>query len=133
MEKIKKAIESLENKDNIYFLAISIATFLIAINRFYEPFFIIIFYSFIYLLINDNKINTEKENKQTNNKVILFIQKVFLKIISPLYGNFLFFILPQLCLTIFQIPLKLLHSGSLKRSLVMVLVIFITYFYMAVN
>lgn len=126
-------IKTVKNKNNTCFFVFSLATFLISINRFYEPFFIIVFSSlFIFLFMNEEKIILQQE-KSKKNTVNLAIERIFLKIISPFYGNFLFFIFPQLCFSLFQLPLKLLHNGSSRRSLIMILVIFITYFYISVR
>lgn len=61
------------------------------------------------------------------------VNNFFIQILAPFYGNFLFFILPQIIFDSIQILLKIFHTGSIRRISMMILLISITYFYIMVS
>lgn len=48
---------------------------------------------------------------------------------GPFYGNFLMYRMPQIIVTIFELPLRLFHNGSIQRSLLFIIVSLATYYW----
>jgi hypothetical protein len=49
---------------------------------------------------------------------------------SIFYANFLFYRLPQLIISLFQIPLRIFHTGSIQRSLLFIMVLMASYYWL---
>jgi len=49
---------------------------------------------------------------------------------SLVYANFLFYRLPQLIIGLFQVPLRIFHTGSIHRSVLFIVLLIATYFWL---
>lgn len=62
--------------------------------------------------------------------LVRFCAETSATIISPFYTNFLLYRLPQFIVTIFQIPLRLFHNGSIQRSLLFIITMLASYYWL---
>lgn len=138
---IKSYILFLTNNKNFYLfkLVSLISSFIILYKYFQNHFlenlkyfnyyvFIALFLYVLFLLLK--KYNLNKINILTY--IFKFINNFLTQILVPFYKSFLFFILPQMIFDFFQLFLKLFHTGSLRRSMMMILIMSLTYFYIMV-
>lgn len=49
---------------------------------------------------------------------------------SIVYANFLFYRLPQLIISLFQMPLRLFHTGSIQRSVLFIVLLMASYYWL---
>lgn len=133
------------NNHNFYFFKLisvitsSIILFKYTQNNFlqtliYFKFYYLLFIIFLCLLLLFNKYfyNLNKYLLYKLKHIFNLANNFIIQIVVPFYSSFLFFILPQVTFDILQLFLKLFHTGSLRRSLIMVLLVSITYFYIVV-
>lgn len=62
-------------------------------------------------------------------RLVTFSAEASVKFISPFYTNFILYRLPQFLVTILQIPLRIFHNGSIKRSLLFIIVSLTAYYW----
>jgi hypothetical protein len=62
-------------------------------------------------------------------KFIDLMSNLSSNIIGPLYGNFLLLRIPQLIIALIQIPLRLFHNGSIQRSVLFIVIMVLSYYY----
>ena len=55
--------------------------------------------------------------------------KFLTNLINHFYSGFLFYYLPQISITIMQIPLRLFHNGNIQRSLIFAAIMLVGYVY----
>lgn len=58
------------------------------------------------------------------------LSNIFAHIIGPLYSNFFLLSLPKIMITLIQLPLRIFHNGSIQRSIIFIIVMVLSYYYM---
>jgi hypothetical protein len=59
-----------------------------------------------------------------------FGAQVAARFASIFYANFLFYRIPQIVIGFFQIPLRLFHTGSLQRSMLFIIILLASYYWL---
>ena len=131
---------SVNNKNFYLFKLVSLTSFFIILYKFFQNNFLenltyFNYYIFIALFLYVLFLLFKKYSLNKINILIYifkFINNFLTQILVPFYKSFLFFILPQMIFDFFQLFLKLFHTGSLRRSMMMILIMSLTYFYIMV-
>ncbi|MCA9508258.1 MAG: hypothetical protein KC505_07560 [Myxococcales bacterium] len=79
--------------------------------------------------IENSKTTHSYSIQNTIFKLFKFIARASSNFLGPLYGNFLLLKIPQLIISLFQIPLRFFHNGSIRRSVLFAIFLVITYYY----
>lgn len=66
---------------------------------------------------------------QLSKGMVAFAAESSTNFTGPVYGNFFMYRIPQLIVTIFELPLRLFHNGSIQRSLLFIIVSLATYYW----
>lgn len=90
-------------------------------------------------LLSVKNITTDQKHKfdyqiaQSINNIIFkslhFTANIVSNFIGPIYGNILLLKIPQIIIGIIQIPLRIFHNGSIRRSVLFIIIMVISYYY----
>ncbi|MGH7249932.1 MAG: hypothetical protein ACREGC_03075, partial [Minisyncoccia bacterium] len=61
-------------------------------------------------------------------RIAFWLSNLFAMVLVPVYSNLLLYRLPQFIIWIVQTPLRIFHNGSIKRSLLLILIILYAYY-----
>lgn len=90
-------------------------------------------------VLSGKNLITEPKNKHSyqivniaNNlifKSLNFTANIISNFIGPIYGDILLLKIPQIIIGIIQMPLRLFHNGSIRRSVLFIIIMVISYYY----